>query len=550
MQSLDAISRNFRLLIAQVTKQLNLLAREMAAPDAAFAKSIQSAEAYIDTQKSMIEDDVFKLLGRAKLDDQQEIDALRAVNTITSNLERISDFATNITRQLTFLNARETLDRFDHNGYIGEIRSGVELIGEALFERDSDLALEICQFEQATDQRYHEDLQTLIAELRTAHDVDDRITTMFILHYLERMGDALLNIGEAIIFAVLGERLKVHQLRALGGAIDPAGGPAQDALSSVEMESIWGTRSGVRIGTLEGGSLPKWGGQTHGRVLFKEGDASKLAAEKDNLQRWRDVAPGLAPEVVEFEPAGGEAALLLQYLEGATYRDVLLNEHAAAAALRRVQQTVLDVWTRTLRRESVHGKFVQQMRKRLDDVLALHPWLAMGEAGLGAVTAPDLPTLIDRAKPLDASTPAPITVFLHGDFNLDNLIYNAREDRLHYIDVHRSGDGDYVQDVAVFLVSHYRQPIFAPRVRRVLEWSALSFLAFARRFAAAHGDTTFEVRLSLGLARSFTTSVRFELNRRFARDMTQRATMLLQRVLTVEPEHWRQYRTPDEILLA
>ena len=52
----------------------------------------------------------------------------------------------------------------------------------------------------------------------------------------------------------------------------------------------------------------------------------------------------------------------------------------------------------------------------------------------------------------------------------------------------------------------------------------------AAAFAARHGDTTFDIRLALGLGRSLITSTRFELSERFARLMFNRGVFLLQRV--------------------
>ncbi len=61
---------------------------------------------------------------------------------------------------------------------------------------------------------------------------------------------------------------------------------------------------------------------------------------------------------------------------------------------------------------------------------------------------------------------SPVTVRIHGDFNTNNIIYAAPIDRVHFIDVHRSGSGDYAQDIGVFLVSNLRTPAPGRRTRR------------------------------------------------------------------------------------
>ena len=49
-------------------------------------------------------------------------------------------------------------------------------------------------------------------------------------------------------------------------------------------------------------------------------------------------------------------------------------------------------------------------------------------------------------------------------------------------------------------------------------------------YAARHGDTTFDLRLALGLDRSLITSTRFELSERFAKLMLHRGVFLLERI--------------------
>jgi len=157
--------------------------------------------------------------------------------------------------------------------------------------------------------------------------------------------------------------------------------------------------------------------------------------------------------------------------------------------------------------------------------------------------------LLERAGPIDRALSAPFSVFIHGDFNLDNIIYNPEGNALHFVDVHRSCEMDYVQDVSVFLVSSFRLPVFVPRIRKSLEAVSLAFLGFVRDFAREQDDGTFEARLALGLIRSFTTSTRFELNRDFAQTMHQRAILLLTKLVAHDGRPWDSFRVPDGVLV-
>jgi len=545
MQSFDGIAKNFRLLLVQVTKQLETTTALLDNPHEKLVKSILSGEDYVDTQRMMIENECFKFIQSSDERNGDTVDAVRAVNVITNNLERIADMSVNIARQTGHLRDWSKLQQFDYRGYLSSILDGVGTIADALFDRNSSLALRICRIEEHLDFLYRGDLRQIMENLRGGESVDQHITVLFILHYLERMGDALKNVGEAIIFAVLGERLKVHQYRMLDQAL-AASGSDKDSIDHVEVSSIWGTRSGVRIGRLVDEREEK-----ARRVLFKEGNPDKLQRESASIERWQRLAPGMVPEVVEYQRKGEDAAMLLQYLDGDTIQEVVVNADPKLndEALSLLETRMRDIWAGSRTDQPVNARFLDQLRSRLDDVSRVYPELRVTDYQLGSVCVPTFSVLLERATGIDEQLSAPFSVFIHGDLNLDNIIYNAKLKTLHLIDVHRSRDFDYVQDVSVFLTSAFRMPVFASRARRSIESAALRFLKFARTFAADQGDQKFEARLALGLVRSMTTSMRFEMNRRFAHAMSHRASLLLNSLLNHQGKPWPAYRVADSVLL-
>ena len=138
--------------------------------------------------------------------------------------------------------------------------------------RRVDLAYRICECEFNLDQLYGRRFGEIRTRLAQGEQTHDLVTTLFILHYLERMGDSLLNIGEAVLFSIVGERMKIHQYQALTDSLSAGG--LGGSIRRVKFESIWGTRSGCRIGTVsdrgEGDSEPIR------PVVFKQGSLAKL----------------------------------------------------------------------------------------------------------------------------------------------------------------------------------------------------------------------------------------------------------------------------------
>jgi len=73
---------------------------------------------------------------------------------------------------------------------------------------------------------------------------------------------------------------------------------------------------------------------------------------------------------------------------------------------------------------------------------------------------------------------------------------------------------------------------------------ALDFYDFAAAYAKQSKDDTFELRLALGLARSFATSTRFILDKSLARTMFLRARYLIERVLEADPKRPKSFKVP------
>ncbi len=153
-------------------------------------------------------------------------------------------------------------------------------------------------------------------------------------------------------------------------------------------------------------------------------------------------------------------------------------------------------------------------------------------------------SLIKQARQLEKQYPPPFSVYIHGDFNVDNIIFDPIENRINFIDLHRSKYTDYVQDVTIFMVSNYRLQILDSERRKQIMKMAIEMYRFARRFAKQHQDHTFEIRLALGLARAFASSTRFILDKALAKRMFYRARYLIELVLTTHPKQIHRFSVP------
>lgn len=536
------IENNFRFMVLEVTKQVELTLAILQKPSQRLIKRLVACDDYIDNLKTTIENKCFSTLGSSIIS-KPTVDMLRALHIIANNLERIADFSVNIVAQFEHLLDPTFLQHYDYAAFFQEVFEGLELVDEALFTRDINQAITICRSEANLDKLYRTHFDRVLNELRTGKNVEDQLSSLLILHYLERMGDSLQNIGEAIIFAVLGEKFKFHQYDSLKTTLSNAG--IEPPITEVEFESIWGTRSGCRIGKVR----ERARAQVHD-ALYKEGDTEKLLQEKNNIERWEQIAPGLPPRVLEFRQGATDSALLVEYLNGVTLQAILfnVNNDQVNQALGLVGDTLEKVWSSTKKDQKINARYVHQMLARLRDVFKVHPHFRTSERWIGDLRTPGLEELLQLAENVEKELDAPFSVFIHGDFNLDNILCDLRQQQVHFIDLHRSGDFDYVQDISVFIVSGLRMPVFEPRLRERIYAVGQTLMDFGRGFATRHGDHCYDVRLALGLARSFFTSSRFELDEEFATSLFLRAVFLLEHVLAHQPSPWATFRLDRDLL--
>ena len=523
--AIAGVRENFQFLALEVRKLLEDTQRVLLDPREEVMSKIAARDDYVDNLKSMIENKCFRLLTNEDLV-EGTVDLIRAINVATNNLERIADFGVNIVGQLEYLEDLEILHRFDAEPFFAAIFAAMSVIEEALFRRDISLALAICRAELEVDELYDAVFKAIMNDLRAGDSPEELVTSLFVFRYLERTGDALLNIGEAAIFAVVGEKLKVSEFQALEDTL--ANAEVDFDVNEVDYQGIWETRSGSRIGMVHAHS--EAGGRS---VVFKEGRTAKVVEEKQALERWEQLEPGLPPRIFAFHDRGEKAAILLEFLRGDTFQRVMLDADAriCASAFALILETVNRVWTRTREAEPCSPNFMRQIASRLPDVFKVHPEFRTPAAQIGKLEVAAFEELLRHARSLDSELIAPFRVLIHGDFNTDNIIINLAQRRVHLIDLHRSRPFDYLQDVSVFIVSNYRLKIFDPGPRRRLDQVSREFFAFAREFAERHGDSSFAARLALGLARSLLTSTRFEMDPEFSRGMMLRARYLLEQLL-------------------
>jgi len=286
-------------------------------------------------------------------------------------------------------------------------------------------------------------------------------------------------------------------------------------------------------------------------VIFKEGKAAKIEKEKSGIEIWAKIDPDIVPKIYGFEKKGNDASIVIEFLKGRTLKDIIINCNQASLfkVLKVFTERVFSIWEKTIEHKEINTTYFKQLSRRIDDVYMVHPEFKARQSMIGDIEILPLEKILAAAAVLDIELKAPFSAIIHGDFNLDNIIYNEDKKTIHYIDLHRAKRADYVQDISVFLVSNFRLPFFEKEIREKINYAILYFYKMAAKFASAHGDKNFYARLSAGLARSYITSTRFELDREFAKLMYLKATYILESLINFNSRQWNEFILPEEILV-
>ncbi|WP_020587850.1 PhoU domain-containing protein [Desulfobacter curvatus] len=543
-------NQDIHFLLIEVMGQVATTAFYLNSFDQTHGLRVLEREGYIDNLKVTVENGYFSLILTQPDRGQNEVNRARAVHAISTNLQQISSFSVNIVRQVEYLFDRSLWLTFDAKSMFGLIEKCLEQVLPALDDKDIGLALSICHCEYEIDRLYLKNFKRIMAELRDGESIESYITILFIFRYMERIGDALLKIGEAILFAILGEKIRIRQFEALQQTL--AKSDMDISLDRLSLHSYWGTRSGCNISKVANEPTSVATGPAK-QAIFKTGSLKKIGQEKENLDRWQGIAPGLAPRVLTFHQEDeNTGALLVEFFSGNNLQEIVLGDNSnltgnALNALRKVLGE--KVWPSTKKVGAMETSYMDQVLKRLDSILQVHSYLRRQQT-LGDLEVDSTATLVEKCMRIERLLPAPFSVFIHGDFNVNNIIYDENTDTIHFIDVHRSKSADYIQDVAVYLISNFRLPVFESPVRDQINMAIRDFYGFAKTFAHEHHDTTFDVRLAIALARSFYTSTRFQLNSEFVKDMVMRANFLLEKVIVFNEgqESWQAFLFPEEVL--
>ena len=537
------VADNFRFLMVECQAQISDVRAALEQGQVQAGLRVLDRSGYVDNLKMRVRDGCLKAIRKAKRSSPSGV-SLRAVEAVAIELDRMTRLCRDCVQQLNGVRDGEDQTLPVHAEMLALIQDGLQLVESALNSHDVGTAVHVTKIRESVDGIYMQLFTDHNFELMKGAEPVPVVTGIIAAQRIQEMAIALQEIGDALVSSNLGQVLTAERYETLSKSVEQL--RASTDAPELAVRQLAQTRSGSMIsGISEAGA-------DDGRYIavFKDGKRRKLVEERDKVAAWNDIFPGLAPRILAYNATQDSAALLIEHLSGLTFEQILVHEDTTLLieALAALKKTLRTVWKKTHTKKACAANHMRQLAKRMDAVYAVHGDYRNDGVTYDGLAVPSFDELVEICGAVEAGIEVPYTVRIHGDFNVDNIIYDAADKAIRFIDLHRSTEMDYVQDVAVFMVSNYRLQALDAERRRRANYVSIDFFKFARAYARKVKDDTFDLRLALALARSFATSTRFILDQSLARKMFTRSRYLLERIAEANTQKPKKFKLAAEEL--
>jgi len=537
----DPVIENFHFLKLELYQQIKRSSLYLVSHDVKSAVTLVDHNDYLINMTTVVKNHCIK--GIVDNMDERAVLMLRNIYDITSIFSSIGFTIVELLRHTS----EDTLQYLKDDAFteqlfsmvlkaISRVDINVDGDNKYLGHQLSDMAEEM----QEVVAEYAEHITNLHAK---SIQENDNSSLPYVISMFTNIALNLVRLSEAVLSIEQNKVVTIRQFQALKAALKKVGG--NKLVESASLDSVGETKSGCSIVAVSADET-----SSDYMAIFKEGKKDKIMEEKKHFETWNEIFPGVAPRVYSYKKKGRSAAILVEYLKGKTFEQLLLtkNEVALDMALDTLCQTMENLWQTTKKKEDPQSaSYVSQIKKRLPSVLRVHPEYDEPKLMLGKHKVYSLEKLLDICEKIEAEIVTPFNVFTHGDFNIDNVIFDSENGQPRFIDLYRSKDTDYLQDVSVFMISNYRIKVVDPAIRYLINRVMVRMYQWVKGFAEEHDDDSFELRLCLGLARSYITSTRFTLDEKHADNMFMRGRYLLEKLVNTPHDQLHNFTLPKGI---
>ena len=211
-REINELHRKLIKMGAHIEKQLEDMIEALLNQDVELAKEVIRRDDIVDDMEKMIEHDCILMIAK-----QQPIASdlrdVASILKIVTDLERIADHCEDISKYTIKLSEQKYLKPLDDIQAMAEsVKKMVKMVIDSTVNKDVELAQKINAMDDEIDDYFHKVVSELQHYMSNYPKYVNQCTDfMFIVKYLERMGDHATNIAGWIIYNVTGKHFENYK---------------------------------------------------------------------------------------------------------------------------------------------------------------------------------------------------------------------------------------------------------------------------------------------------------------------------------------------------
>jgi len=213
-KELNEVKKMILALGANVEKRVRMATDAIVSCNIELATQVKKSDYEIDEAEVEIEEECLKLLALYQ-PVATDLRFVIAVIKINNDLERIGDQAVNIAQRVLTM-SKERISSctyyFDYSVMVKKVKLMIRQSLDALINMDVDLAISVCQQDDAVDDIKREAYSAIKTIMKNNPDQLSYLINLFLIsRHLERLGDHATNIAEEVIYMIEGEIVRHGQ---------------------------------------------------------------------------------------------------------------------------------------------------------------------------------------------------------------------------------------------------------------------------------------------------------------------------------------------------
>ena len=212
MEALNRLRHDILSMATRVEEDLGKALSALKNSNKELAKEVEANDAVINAMQLKIEDEAAIIIATQQ-PVARDLRELVTIFKLTSNLERIGDHAVHLAKAATKL-SREKLFRYrEHLERMGE--TGQQMIRAAIaayLSQDAEEARKVALMDDIIDHEHKELTEEVLTLMKERPNmVKKAVRLLNTSGYLERLGDHITNICEAIIYMTEGKHEELNE---------------------------------------------------------------------------------------------------------------------------------------------------------------------------------------------------------------------------------------------------------------------------------------------------------------------------------------------------